>query len=130
MLLCFLLYFVCLDCVKFYYTISSGELAQIGNKLKGRVQLIKYLEGFITNNSIDIAKVWENEKNKFIENNKAAILELEKQLYDLNPEFELLKQKVEQNENLRKISEKIEAEKTKLQIAKNREKKNQNYTVN
>ena len=44
-------------------------------------------------------------------------------MYDLNPEFELLKQRVEQNENLRKISEKIEAEKSKLQIAKNREKK-------
>lgn len=104
------------------YDDSEGS-KQIRNQLRSCPTLIKQIEEFIKRENPELSKLWEDEKKRIIESNTSAISQIEKELSELIPEFELLKQKVEQNEQLRKIAKQIAEEKRKLQIAKGHEEK-------
>ena len=104
------------------YNDSEGS-KQIRNQLKSCPTLIKQIEEFIKRENPGLSKLWEDEKKKIIESNNSAISQIEKELSEVIPEFELLKQKVEQNEQLRKIAKQIAEENSKLQTAKEHEEK-------
>lgn len=104
------------------YNDSEGS-KQIQNQLRSCPTLINRIEEFIKKENPELAKLWEDEKKKIIVSNNNAISQIEKELSGLIPEFELLKQKVEQNEQLRKIAKQIAEEKSKLQTAKEHEER-------
>ncbi len=100
---------------------------QIRKKLLTRPELIQKIEEFIAAKNPEIAKLWEEEKKRITESNIIANTEIQKELSQLLPVFEVLKQKVEQNEQLKSLAEQIASENTKLQIAKGREEEENEY---
>ena len=96
---------------------------QIGKQLRTKPELFKRIEGFIIQNNPTLAMLWEEEKKKILSSNNEEKLEIEKKQSELLPAFEVLKQKVEQNEQLKKIAEQIALEKERLQAAEEREEK-------
>ncbi len=63
----------------------------------------------------------ERISKKIIASNQDASSKIEEALSQITPEFELLKQKVEQNEQLQKLAQQITDETTKLHTAQKRE---------
>lgn len=102
---------------------NSDSAEEIRKQLENRPELIMQINEFISRNTPVLTKLWEEQKKKIIDSNIAANSEIEKELSKILPEFEVLKQKVEQNEFLKKIAEQISAENTRLLTAKERELK-------
>ncbi len=107
-------------------TQNNSELSeQIRKQLETRPDILKKIEEFISNNNYVLFSLWEKEKKRITEDNAAANSTIESQLAKIIPEFEILKQKVEQNEQLKKLMHQIAEEKSKLQTANERESKEQ-----
>jgi len=103
--------------------LETESLDPIRKKLSARPELIQKLNEFIAANNPQVAKLWAEEKKRITENNNIANIEIEKELSQLLPVFDALKQKVEQNEQLKSLAEQIASENAKLQTAKEREEK-------
>ena len=104
---------------------NSDSSEQIRAQLRTRAKLVKQIEDFILKYNPELAKLWEEEKQRFKGTNTYEINSISDKLSSLIPEFERLKQKVEQNEQLKKIAEQITTEKSKLKISQEREAKEQ-----
>lgn len=85
-------------------------------------ELEKYIKAFKSENNADISKRWATEKTEITETNKAVISDTDKSISELMSEYNILKKKVEQNEQLKNLSEQIMSENEKFKIAKEREK--------
>lgn len=105
------------------FSTQNNLSEQIGKQLHTKPELFKRIEGFIIQNNPTLAMLWEEEKKKILSSNNEEKLEIEKKQSELLPVFEVLKQKVEQNEQLKKIAEQIALEKERLQAAEEREEK-------
>ena len=104
---------------------NSESSEQIGNQLRTRPELVKQIENFIHEYNPKLAKLWEGEKQRIKETNNSEFKKISDEISSLAPEFETLKQKVEQNEQLKKLAEQITSENAKLKIAQEREAKEQ-----
>ena len=104
---------------------NSDSSEQIRKQLKTRTELVKRIENFILKYNPELAKLWEEEKQGIKGTNTSEITAITNELSSLIPEFESLKQKVEQNEQLKRIAEQIATEKSKLKISQEREAKEQ-----
>ena len=101
---------------------------QIRKEFSMRPGLVQKIGEFIAVNNPEITKLWEEEKKRIKESNIRANTDIQKELSQLIPDFKVLEQKVEQNEQLKGFTEKIASENTKLQIAIAYEGKEAEYT--
>ena len=98
---------------------------QVRKQLEASPEIIRKIEEFIRSNTPVLTELWEKEIKRITEDNAVANSAIESQLAKIIPEFEILKQKVEQNEQLKKLMHQIAEEKSKLQTANERESKEQ-----
>jgi len=94
-------------------TISFPDLAT-QNTLSITDRIVAFLNEFININTPVIDVQWKEYQKKIIASNQDASSKIEEALSQITPEFELLKQKVEQNEQLQKLAQQITDETTKL----------------
>ena len=100
---------------------------QIRKQFSTRPELVQKIEKFIAANNPEVARLWAEEKKRITESNIQINTGIEKELSQLLPVFEALKQKVEQNEQLKSLAEQIASENAKLQKALEREEKESEF---
>ncbi|MEE0506022.1 MAG: hypothetical protein UDL61_05500 [Ruminococcus callidus] len=102
---------------------SIDSSYNIKNDLDEWPELVRKIEEFKAKYNLRIAEIWQNEVKALKDLNIKKNIKIEKDISELNPSFEKLKEKVEQNEQLKKLAEQIKIEEDKLQTALKFEKK-------
>ena len=88
---------------------------------KSNPNIFENMRKFIQRMNSYLSNQWKEEKTKIIEKTNQQKTDTEKEISDIIPEYKELKTKVEQNEQLQKLAEKISIEEEKLKRAKKRE---------